>query len=261
MPVLFHRHALIGSRPRGTAQGPARSVTQGRAVFVRLLSSKYPPLFRKKKMPRFHHAVKTGAFECSAMRQLPYDGANQQVQKRLGSRPLSRSSRHPCLQTQYRPDRIRLSRRNFHGIIKETNVRWEGMLWNARSCTVTVTRFMSRWRRCSTPRWPKGRARSAAIRKAGAASSLQNEKAKAFGVQTAETIWQARRKCPDLRLVAPHRSEYVKYSRRCNELYLQYTDLVDPFGIDESFLDVTGTAHLFGTGSRSRTSCAAACAR
>ena len=78
----------------------------------------------------------------------------------------------------------------------------------------------------------------------------KNEKAKAFGVQTAETIWQARRKCPDLRLVAPHRSEYVKYSRRCNELYLQYTDLVDPFGIDESFLDVTGSMHLFGTGEQ-----------
>lgn len=78
----------------------------------------------------------------------------------------------------------------------------------------------------------------------------KNEKAKTFGVQTAETIWQAKRKCPDLRLVAPHREEYVKYSRRCNELYLQYTDLVDPFGIDESFLDVTGSMHLFGTGEQ-----------
>ena len=57
-----------------------------------------------------------------------------------------------------------------------------------------------------------------------------------------------KRKCPDLRLVAPHRSEYVKFSRKCNELYLQYTDLVDPFGIDESFLDVTGSMHLFGSG-------------
>ena len=76
----------------------------------------------------------------------------------------------------------------------------------------------------------------------------KKEKAKAFGVQTAETIWQAKRKCPDLRLVAPHRSEYVKFSRKCNELYLQYTDLVDPFGIDESFLDVTGSMHLFGSG-------------
>lgn len=76
----------------------------------------------------------------------------------------------------------------------------------------------------------------------------KNEQAKACGVTTAETIWQAKRKCPNLTLVAPHREEYVKYSRQCNELYLQYTDLVDPFGIDESFLDVTGSAHLFGTG-------------
>ena len=40
----------------------------------------------------------------------------------------------------------------------------------------------------------------------------------------------------------------MKFSRKCNELYLQYTDLVDPFGIDESFLDVTGSMHLFGSG-------------
>ena len=123
-------------------------------------------------MPRFHHAVKPGHLNVLRCDSFPTMVLTNRF-KRLGSRPLSRSSRHPCLQTQYRPDRIRLSRRNFHGIIKETNVRWEGMLWNARSCTVTVTRFMSRWRRCSTPRWPKGRARSAAIRKAGAASSLQ----------------------------------------------------------------------------------------
>ena len=68
----------------------------------------------------------------------------------------------------------------------------------------------------------------------------KNEQAKACGVKTAETIWQARRKCPDLRLVAPHREEYVRYSRRANQLYLEFTDLVEPFGIDESFLDVTG---------------------
>ena len=69
----------------------------------------------------------------------------------------------------------------------------------------------------------------------------KNEAAKAYGVQTAETIWQAKRKCPDLRLVPPHREEYVRYSRLANQLYLEYTDLVEPFGIDESFLDVTGT--------------------
>ncbi len=76
----------------------------------------------------------------------------------------------------------------------------------------------------------------------------KNEAAKAYGVQTAETIWQAKRKCPNLRLVPPHREEYVRYSRLANQLYLEYTDLVEPFGIDESFLDVTGTLHLFGAG-------------
>ncbi|MGM9613072.1 MAG: DNA polymerase IV [Butyricicoccus sp.] len=76
----------------------------------------------------------------------------------------------------------------------------------------------------------------------------KNEAAKAFGIQTAETVWQARRKCPELRLVSPHRDAYVQFSRRANQLYLEYTDLVEPFGIDESFLDVTGTLHLFGSG-------------
>lgn len=76
----------------------------------------------------------------------------------------------------------------------------------------------------------------------------KNEAAKAAGVCTAETIWQARRKCPALRLVAPHRDAYVRFSRQINRIYQQYTDLVDPFGIDESFLDVTGSIHLFGDG-------------
>ena len=66
----------------------------------------------------------------------------------------------------------------------------------------------------------------------------KNEPAKACGVQTAETIWQARRKCPDLFLLPPHHELYRLYSRE--------TDLVEPFGIDESWLDITGSAHLFG---------------
>ena len=76
----------------------------------------------------------------------------------------------------------------------------------------------------------------------------KNELAKKFGVQTAETIWQARRKCPNLVLAPAHRREYVKYSRLVNAIYGQYTDLVEPFGIDESWLDVTGSRQLFGTG-------------
>ena len=74
----------------------------------------------------------------------------------------------------------------------------------------------------------------------------KNEAAKRFGVKTAETIWQARQKCPELVLPPPHREQYRQYSRRMNEIYGQYTDLVEPFGIDESWLDITGSMHLFG---------------
>lgn len=75
----------------------------------------------------------------------------------------------------------------------------------------------------------------------------KNEAAKRFGVKTAETIWQARQKCPELVLLPPHREQYRQYSRRMNAIYGQYTDLVEPFGIDESWLDITGSMHLFGS--------------
>ncbi|HJB99894.1 MAG TPA: DNA polymerase IV [Candidatus Flavonifractor merdavium] len=75
----------------------------------------------------------------------------------------------------------------------------------------------------------------------------KNEPAKAFKVQTAETIWQARRKCPDLILLPAHHGKYREYSRKVNAVYERYTDLVEPFSIDESWLDVTGTLHLFHT--------------
>ena len=74
----------------------------------------------------------------------------------------------------------------------------------------------------------------------------KNEAAKKYGVQTAETIWQARKKCPGLVLLPPHHSLYRQVSKQVNAIYEQYTDLVEPFGIDESWLDVTNTLHLFG---------------
>lgn len=78
----------------------------------------------------------------------------------------------------------------------------------------------------------------------------KNEPAKRLGVQTAETVWQAKQKCPHLILLPPHHSLYADYSRRVNTIYGQYTDLVEPFGIDESWLDVTGSLHLFGGDAR-----------
>lgn len=76
----------------------------------------------------------------------------------------------------------------------------------------------------------------------------KNELAKRAGVVTAETVSQAQRKCPGLVLVPPRHDVYEDYSRKVNALYERYTDLIEPFGIDESWLDVTGSRHLFGDG-------------
>lgn len=79
----------------------------------------------------------------------------------------------------------------------------------------------------------------------------KNEPAKRLGVKTAETIYQAKQKCPDLILLPPHHELYSEYSKKVNAIYGEYTDLVEPFGIDESWLDVTGSLHLFGGDAKS----------
>lgn len=78
----------------------------------------------------------------------------------------------------------------------------------------------------------------------------KNEHAKRFGVQTAETIYAAKKKCPALVLVAPHRELYSEFSKKANDIYKEYTDLVEPFGLDESWLDVTNSRLLFGSGKQ-----------
>ncbi len=77
----------------------------------------------------------------------------------------------------------------------------------------------------------------------------KNDIAKSYGITTAETLWQAKRKCPQLQCVPPHMEKYEEYSRRINEIYFRYTDLVEPFSIDESWLDVTASQNLFGSGA------------
>ena len=76
----------------------------------------------------------------------------------------------------------------------------------------------------------------------------KNQLAKAAGVVTAETVWQAKKKCPSLQFVRPHHDKYKEYSDRINKIYLEYTDMVEPFSIDESWLDVTASQKLFGSG-------------
>ena len=76
----------------------------------------------------------------------------------------------------------------------------------------------------------------------------KNQLAKKFGVKTGEAIWQAKKKCPILNIVRPTYGLYTEISQKMNKIFYDYTDLVEPFGIDESWLDVTGSYKLFGSG-------------
>ena len=78
----------------------------------------------------------------------------------------------------------------------------------------------------------------------------KNYKAKGYGVITGETVWQAKRKCPGLVIVPPHYDEYVKFSKNAREIYSRYTDMIEPMGLDECWLDVTGSQRLFGYGDK-----------
>ena len=67
----------------------------------------------------------------------------------------------------------------------------------------------------------------------------KNELAKAAGVETAEAIWQAREKCPDLVVVEPDFSLYVGLALAVRRIYADFSDRVEPFGLDEAWLDVS----------------------
>lgn len=74
----------------------------------------------------------------------------------------------------------------------------------------------------------------------------KNELAKSQGVSTGDAIWQAVQKCPSLVVVPPDFKRYTYFSEQVRKIYEQYTDLIEPFGIDECWLDVTGSRRLFG---------------
>ncbi|MGI6038670.1 MAG: DNA polymerase Y family protein [Eubacteriales bacterium] len=76
----------------------------------------------------------------------------------------------------------------------------------------------------------------------------KNERAKAMGVKTGEALWQARQKCPNLLILKPNFSLYLRFSRLLREMFYEYSDLVEPFGLDEAWIDVTGSTGLFGGG-------------
>ena len=70
--------------------------------------------------------------------------------------------------------------------------------------------------------------------------------AKAYGIKTAEALWEARAKCPDLIVLPPRYRLYRRYSEMARAIYYQYSDLVEPFGLDECWIDLTGSLHLHG---------------
>lgn len=76
----------------------------------------------------------------------------------------------------------------------------------------------------------------------------KNEHAKKYGIKTGEALWQAKQKCPELVIVPPHYDRYIRFSRLAREIYAEYSDQVEPFGLDESWIDVTGNTRLMGTG-------------
>jgi DNA polymerase-4 len=76
----------------------------------------------------------------------------------------------------------------------------------------------------------------------------KNEEAKKYGIKTAETVYSALKKCPDLQLVQSHMSEYIRYSRLVREIYARYTEKIEECSIDECSLDMTESTFLFGDG-------------
>lgn len=76
----------------------------------------------------------------------------------------------------------------------------------------------------------------------------KSEKAKRAGVKTGMVNWEARQLCKDLVIVPPQYDQYLKYSKLTQAIYQRYTDLIEPFGMDECWLDVTGSQSIFGNG-------------
>lgn len=76
----------------------------------------------------------------------------------------------------------------------------------------------------------------------------KNYEAKSRDVRTGDPKWMAEQKCPGIVFVTPHYELYMKHSRLVRQIYSEYTDQVEPYGLDECWLDVTGSTRLFGSG-------------
>ena len=78
----------------------------------------------------------------------------------------------------------------------------------------------------------------------------KSQEAKRCGVKTGMALWEARQCCPDIVFIPPHYDRYMRFSHLAHEIYADYTDLQEPFGLDECWLDVTDSAEVKGDGRR-----------
>ena len=74
--------------------------------------------------------------------------------------------------------------------------------------------------------------------------------AKKRGVKTGMALWQAKQACPELNFISPRMDLYLRFSRMAHEIYGEYTDLVEPYGIDENWLDITDSVSIKGDGDK-----------
>ena len=78
----------------------------------------------------------------------------------------------------------------------------------------------------------------------------KNQLAKQFHVSTGEAIWQAKQKCPELIVLPPNFPLYLRFSRLARDIYLDYSNRVEPFGLDEAWLDITSSENQKDKGER-----------
>ncbi|MDR0491512.1 MAG: DNA polymerase IV, partial [Oscillospiraceae bacterium] len=76
----------------------------------------------------------------------------------------------------------------------------------------------------------------------------RNYEARPYGVKVGQALWEARQKCPGLIIVPPDYDKYIRFSRMFRAILHDYSPQVEPFGLDESWVDVTGSLKLFGNG-------------
>ena len=72
--------------------------------------------------------------------------------------------------------------------------------------------------------------------------------AKQKGVKTGMALWQAKQICPEIIFVPPRMDLYLRFSQMAREIYSEYTDKIEPYGIDEAWLDVSDSRNLKGSG-------------